>query len=301
MVLLSGCPQQCAPAPGPPAAVAPPAPPPPPPPAPPAPVTPGGQFTATFETAGDFVNRFVTWVGNDPHPSTNDGITSFPGDHDAGCSGPDQQRTVHVTNPAELYWWCAPGNDAAKGHVMTALDTLNYGIVSFSPNQQFSNVSRVCWDLNETDLGGGKWANVILVPEATYRANAPRLDYVTAGFNTDGGPGDFNLQGFDVFGVKVFRGTMMLFRGDTTLFQSQDTFTTGTDRASRFQHCMIDNGNGTITLSQDRPGGRVSYTARGSFPDGVVRVIFQDDNYNTVKHDGIAGFKTWHWDNITIS
>ena len=185
---------------------------------------------------------------------------------------------------------------------MTGLDTTGYAIVAFAPLQVFTNVSRVCWDQNLTDLGGGKWTNVVIVPEGTYHRNGGRLDYVSAGFNDPNGPGSFNAQGNgDIFGVKQFRGTLMMYQGNNTLFDSADVWTAGDDRATRFQHCMTDNGNGTVTLTQARSYGTVSYTAGGSFPDGPVRVIFQDDNYDTVKHDGRPGFKTWHWDNISIS
>jgi hypothetical protein len=78
------------------------------------------------------------------------------------------------------------------------------------------------------------------------------------------------------------------------------------DKAARFQHCMVDNGNGTITLSQARPGGGVATsTVGGDLPNGRVRVVFQDDNYDPDKHGGTstAGDPryTWHWDNIQIS
>ena len=81
------------------------------------------------------------------------------------------------------------------------------------------------------------------------------------------------------------------------------------DKAARFQHCMVDNENGTVTLSQGRPDGSVAtQTVSGDLPGGAVRVVFQDDNYNPDKHfDGSmhppagAHLYTWHWDNIQIS
>ena len=47
-------------------------------------------------------------------------------------------------------------------------------------------------------------------------------------------------------------------------------------------------------------GDTVTRTGPGNLPDGDVRVIFQDGNYNPSKHGG-EGAITWHWDNITIS
>ena len=269
------------------------------------PTTPpvGFQFFEDFSTEAGFRNRFATHVGNEPRPERllpGLGVLSWPGDHDLSCGAPTAQRTVHVANHDELFWWCAP-NGPDTGHVMTSMETSGYAIVSFTPNQAFTNVRQVCWDQNLTDLGGGKWSNVVIVPEGTYQRNAPRLDYVSAGFNDQNGPGGFNLQGNgEVFGVKVFRGTMMMYRGDTTLFQSGDSWTAGNDRATRYRHCVTDHGNGTVTMSQARSAGSVTYSAAGSFPPGRVRVIFQDDNYDTVKHSGRPGFVTWHWDNIEI-
>ena len=48
----------------------------------------------------------------------------------------------------------------------------------------------------------------------------------------------------------------------------------------------------------------------GSIPDGPIRVVFEDDNYNPDKHfsateatdrDSSGLGYTWHWDNIQIS
>ena len=115
-----------------------------------------------------------------------------------GCEGPTTARTVHVAAPInEMLWQCSPGGDPAKGHLMTAMNTTGYGILSFSPNQTFNNVGQVCWDINATELGGGKWTNVILVPAAEYTrtpnnvakhpAEGPyRMDYTTPGFNAPG-------------------------------------------------------------------------------------------------------------------
>ncbi len=134
MLMLSGCPQQCAPdAPAPaaapvaPAAAAPAA-------AASAPPPAGSQFTATFDSPTEFSTRFVTSVGNyvdakgrrvgdliDCCPNIETPHT-FPGDHDANCDGPTTQRTIDVHDIKDFFWYSAPGGDASKGHVMTAFD-----------------------------------------------------------------------------------------------------------------------------------------------------------------------------------
>ncbi|HSJ61229.1 MAG TPA: hypothetical protein VK895_08355, partial [Jiangellaceae bacterium] len=77
----------------------------------------------------------------------------------------------------------------------------------------------------------------------------------------------------------------------------------GTDKATRFQNCMTDNGNGTITATQDRSTGRLTATVPGSFPDGTVTVMFHDHDYTPNKSE--FPFQrpayTFHWDNILIS
>ena len=314
MVLLSGCPQQCAPAPEP---AAPAYAPPPGEGGSPAPV-PGGQFLATFDTAADFYSRFDTYTGNyctngvSCRPEENGGVVTFPGDHNESCSGPDQQRTVYVANHSNLFWHCAPGGDPAKGHVMVGLDTSGYAITAFSPKQSFSNVSRICWDVSLTDLGGGKWFNVVIVPESTFVTSPNvnpwraaeyegpyRLDYTSPGFNATDAPGDFNIQGGPTAGVKIFRNSLSVWTNNASdsFVWTGPGISAGDDRATRYRHCITDNRNGTLTLTQhDR-----SFTFGGSLPSGWVRVIFQDDTYDSIKHDGRPAFKTWHVDNISIS
>ena len=81
-------------------------------------------------------------------------------------------------------------------------------------------------------------------------------------------------------------------------------YTNGTDKATRFQNCMTDNGNGTITATQDRSTGRLTATVPGSFPNGTVTVIFQDHDYTPDKSEitrSSAPPTPCHWDNILIS
>lgn len=293
-----------------------------------APTTP--TFVANFGSASDFYDRFVYHVGNacDPQGCRPEDLPEWvphdeewAGDHNLACEGPTTLRTVHVGSHNEMFWWCAPGNDSAKGHIMTSLNTEGYGIASFSPNQTFSNVEKVCWDINSTDLGGGKWTNMVIIPASEYtrhpntspkriqEGEGPyRLDYTTFGFNDDNAPGDFNVQASDmaagnvVWGLKNFRGTLALFRGDNAFWEDGEAVVT-TDKAARFKHCVTENANNTITITRARPGGTTdTFTIPNQqIPNGNVRVIFQDDNYDPPKRDGYnENNNTWHWDNIEI-
>jgi hypothetical protein len=290
----------------------------------PAALSSGVVFRAGFDTESDFYDRFDTHTGNFCTDGVScrpedipDGVTSFPGDHDESCAGPDTQREIDVSNHADLFWWCAPGGDAAKGHLMIGNDTTGYAILGITPKQMFTDVTRVCFDLNQTDLGGGKWFNMVIVPEAEYLAHRNenprrseeregeyRLDYTSPGFNAPNAPGDFNIQGGPTFGMKVFQGTVKVWQeneSDQFIFESHESWNNGNDRATRFEHCITDNGDGTLTATQQRPDGERSWTFDGHIPAGQVRVVFQNDDYNTIKHDGRPGYKTWHIDNIEIS
>jgi hypothetical protein len=284
----------------------------------------GVVFSATFDTESDFYDRFDMHTGNycsagvDCRPEDiPDGVAAFPGDHDESCAGPDTQRQVDVSDHAQLFWWCAPGGDSAKGHLMIGNDTTGYAILGITPKQMFTDVTRVCFDINQTDLGGGKWFNVVVVPEDEYlahpnenalrsaeREGAYRLDYTSPGFNASNAPGDFNIQGGPTFGMKVFQGTVSVWQeneSDQFIFESHEGWNNGDDRATRFKHCIMDNGDGTLTATQQRPDGERSWTFDGHIPAGKVQVIFQNDDYNSIKHDGRPGYKTWHIDNIEIS
>jgi hypothetical protein len=277
----------------------------------------GAQFAATFDTPGDFFGRFQTYAGNfidnqgdrtDTFLRNGGGTPAVVrGDHDMSCGGPDTVRTLDVRNPdtSQYFWYCAPGGDPANGHVMTGFDTTGYAVMSFSPKQSFTNVHKVCWDLNATEEGGGKWTNLMIVAEADYQMHAPRLDYVTNGFNDEGGLGGPNLQDGEhptpVWGIKDFRGSQLQFIGDDAPFVDFTAHTT-TDKAARYQHCVQNNPAGGADLSVDRPeGGTSHYHLPVAIPSGAVRVIFQDDMYDPVKRDLYdPSHVTWHWDNILI-
>ncbi len=221
------------------------------------------------------------------------------------CGAADTSRDIHMDNPEEQLYWCDPDGPGgpSSGHVMTATPFTGYGILSISPRRSFTNVQRVCWDQNLTMLGGRRWTQMVVVPEGTYQSNWPRLDYASPGFGPDSDVGHFNLDS-PAGGVtlKVFMGHMFWYPDHGT---EEDAGAVGAaihsnaDKATRYTHCIEDLNNGSVRITQERPGGGVNSEIRpGGLPDGQVRVLFQDDRYDTTLGDSPI---TWHWDNIEIS
>lgn len=234
------------------------------------------------------------------------------------CEGPTTHRTINqlplqwgvphsnidVTN-SEFVWWCAPGNDTAKGHMMTGLDTASIATLSFSPKQVFNNVTRVCWKQNMNNLGEGKWINVYVVPNADVVAHGGDLAYADGVGIPNGGIPQMLPPG--AFDFDWIRGSISMFKigpsgsYDQVGYYWKSSVPEGmaTESASRFQICL-DSAAGTVRLQ--RPNGAVdTYPLGGTFPTGPVRVIFQDASYNPAKHGEPTGAFTWHWDDITIS
>lgn len=313
--------------------------------------TPAGlQFSEDFSTADGFYNRFDFGLSqhnshNGEDIATNPGsMTDWEGDHSMACSGPDQLRPIHVapgfghvtpaqvataTQKSQLFWWCAPGGDAAKGHLMTSTNGFGYLIAYFSPKQTFTDVAEVCWDQNTTDMDS-KWINVVLAPIGDVELTTAWRGFEDLGFDPPGfqpsvarpgipaapphaqGP-TTNVWTPNGVGLRVENGLMNYWEGaDYHSFESFPWYRND-DKATRYRHCMRDNGDGTITLTQNRPAqcnvagagltacGPRSRTVAGSFPDGEVRVVFHDDMYDPPKRGGYNPSElTWHWDNITI-
>ena len=183
---------------------------------------------------------------------------------------------------------------------MTSMNTTGYAQVDFAPNQAFTGISRVCWDVNQTDLGGRKWIQVVIVPEATFQANGGRLDYVTPLLQDDVAVGGIRITG-ETFLLEMFRGSTQTFVGQGTYDADFAGFTTS-DKARRFRTCMTDLENGNIRFELERGSGTDVRDMQGSFPNGPARVIFQDDSYNSPKDvPATPNPFTWHWDNISIS
>jgi hypothetical protein len=288
----------------------------------PTPPPPSGlMFSEDFVTTSAFYQRFDHgWSGQDPAtwPDSSGPVRSWLGDHDAACGNPmETSRTITISRgPAgkeAVFYPCLPGGDPAKGHVMTSVNTAGYNIAWFSPKQYFTNVRRVCWDQNLTDLGGGKFTQVVLVTKADAEKYDDDLGFVGPGFEDPSGPSTSSFPSANTGGAHMFKGSFEIWRGvpgtdgNGGITGELGGGVTTSDKAARYQHCMIDNENGTVTLSQARPDGTTATkTVTGDLPDGEVRVVFEDDTYNADKHfdaserPGPNHPYTWHWDNIQI-
>lgn len=277
---------------------------------PPVNTTSGLAFSEDFSTATAFSQRFDHgWSGEwNAGSMFGDNANDWHGDHDMSCSNPNStHRTIHLSSAQQAndaaFYHCIPEGNPAKGHLMTSVNTAGYITVWFAPKQVFNNVSKVCWDQNLTDLGGGKWTVVNFLTPSEY-AGETDLGYTSADFPNNGGPS--SPQGEAQNGVKVFRGGMNAYTNGK--FHGGASVSTVTDKAARYQHCVIDNGNGTLTTTIARPSGGIdSETVTGNIPDGDIKVEFADDSYNPDKHFNIegvprnsSGLYTWHWDNIQI-
>ncbi len=278
-------------------------------------VVPAAGFTEAF-TAEAGVDRFDYQL----HTSSNGGVNTlisdtFIGEHDHTCGNPTTHRTIHggIGSPdhldvsdSELVWYCAPGDDAAKGHMMTALDTADIATLSFSPKQTFTNVTQVCWDQNMNNLGEGKWLNVFVVPAADVATDGD-LNYAAATGLPFGG--DLKPVPADAFQFSWIRGSTMAFAGYTQTMDFWKSYAPGGmvpdgyagpggPSAPRFKVCLNSGANMTI----QRPDGTTDSRAIGTtFPTGEVKVIFQDASYNPSKHEGSESYVTWHWDNIAVT
>lgn len=218
-------------------------------------------------------------------------------------SGVDMQPIIR-----DLVWWCNPSQTETGGHIMTGFQTAGYGQVDFSPNRTFTNVNRICWDVNGTNLGSRKWNQVVIVPEATFQANKGnfdhRLDYVIP--RLQGGPGAAGLQlDGGVFAFETVQGNAVVHLGDgqTQGVGSQSIHQSNADKATRLTNCLVRNGTST-RVEQERLDGTVMVrTYSLAMPTGEVHIIFQDDNYNPDKAENpptVTAPYTWHWDALRI-
>ncbi len=271
-------------------------------------------FDAKFETAAD-LGRFdweVFHGGIDPFGRGADQPQQWHGDHNMACQAPTTLRDVNLVGAGgpggpevagDMIWFCAPGGDATKGHVMTSTALLGYGQIDFSPKQSFADVEKVCWDQNWTENGGRKWTQVTIIPEALFQSNGGRLDYVSKDLQEDVAVGGLRLTG-TAWMLTMLRASTGVQIGQTDVYANVSGFRTD-DKARRFHQCAIDQGDGTVRLELERLDGTTEIRiAPGSFPDGPARVILQDVTYDSFKGDlGAAGSletNTWHWDNIQV-
>jgi hypothetical protein len=276
------------------------------------PQPPGTQaFVAGFATQTDFTERFWTYTGNYcsfgftcNSCAQGVGVCQYPGDHDMACGAPTTSRTVRPDNRSENFWWCAPGG-ADTGHVMAGMNSSGYSISGFAPRQAFTNIRSICWDQNLTDLGGGKWMVLTLVPantmiSQTAQPTSPyRLDYTLPEFDADNAPGDFNIQRAQRWQFKLFRNNLNIFNSmgssSVGVWSTGAGFIAGADVATRYRHCLTENAAGQIVVTQRG----VSWNTTARFPDGLMYVIWADDTYDADKHGGTGSY-TWHFDNIEV-
>jgi hypothetical protein len=279
------------------------------------------QFDAKFETTSDFYDRFdYGYSGFSPWEwnggGNNGAITEFHGDHNEQCEAPTTQRTVTFGTADEpdlsqVFWHCAPGDDPAKGHLMTGVDTLGYNIAWFSPKPVFTGVSQVCWDMNETAMSHRKWTQVLFVGlDDVTRHPSLRgsggydLGYTSPDFRQTAPNTGIFPAGGTLAGLKNIAGTF-------GWFEDQDTWTDVdagwpgvegvSDKATRYQHCLANQPNDTIRMTQDTPSGTRVLDLPGQIPQQPVKVVFQDDNYDPVKDERYdPNALTWHWDNVQV-
>ena len=272
---------------------------------------PAGAFVEDFGSATALTDRVDHgWSGEwNAGALFGDSANDWQADHDMACMNPNtSSRTIHLSGQAQAndaaFFPCTFAGDPAKSHMMTTVNTEGYVTVWFSPKQTFTNVNRVCWDQNITWQGGGKWTEVNFLTFAEYNGQTD-LGYTSPDFPSSGAS---SPQGSAMNGVKMFGGGMDSYTNGT--FHGGPGGTTIADKAPRFQHCVRDNGNGTLTMSVAQPNGLTNTgTVSGNIPDGAIRIEFVDDSYNPDKHffnpeqfvpRDSSGLYTWHWDNVLI-
>jgi len=285
------------------------------------PPPPGTQFLETFD--GDLgLDRF-TWgvyhrnVGTQEHGqpindfgwSNADHGGAWTGDHDLACGDVTTQRSLSSSRSSfrvdELVYVC-------RNHLMTTMgDVDGYSIVWFSPDETFTDVTSVCFDVNLTDLGTRQWWKVGIVSEARYQSQTESWlsgwfgpeTYVPAFVVSDVPPSNLDgLDGPDIIVATWSGGASNAGYPGGMAIRDQHLnagFDAGADKATRHPVCLVDNQDGTVTFTVAGSSG----TAPDSFPAGPVRVVFFDHNYTPDKSESSFGVQrgyTWHWDNIEI-
>lgn len=290
-----------------------------------APASDGVFWSEDFDS-DDSIDRLAIQVHNQfgtpdeplpPGGENGNPPKAFNGDHNHECQGPDTVRPLVEDHTAETHlWWCAP-KGPESGHFMTGVNSQGYVVVAFTPRDDNGPVlfpdsaNRVCWDQNLTNLGGRKWTQLSVVSQARYDANGT---IVFINPDNEGNAGNSPVAADDDFMFSSQFNAVFYFQGDTRTVEDYDSVDiTITDKATRYQTCLTDNRDGTVTRTQARPGGRTDvFTGPGSFPAGPRLFILSDDSYNPDKFDvdkpdespqhfGIPDPYTWHWDNIVIS
>jgi hypothetical protein len=251
---------------------------------------PSGLFVETFDNNGG-LQRFATGVFH-RSGANHDKTTTWPGDHNLACEGPETSRTLNAASDSNLFYMC-------KDHLMTSVGHVDaYSVAWFSPNRTFSaaSASTVAWDVNVTDLGGRKWWEVGIVPANWYSGvpDCPLCSVISFLEEPAHLPG--NPSGGVVFSAGISKPKI----NDTDLTWQNMCGANALDpegcasKAIRRTFSITDNRNGTVTARfLDN-----TWTVPGSFPD-QFKVVFKDHNYTPLKEGPIQGF-TWHWDNIVV-
>ena len=265
------------------------------------PPTSGVLYSNFFDSAADMNRMKFQKIGNTSGNSWN-------GDHNLACGDPHTTfRTlndlggVNPSDPNSLIYFC-------NEHFMTSNNTLSYQVLAFAPtnNGQVivfpATANQICWHIDLAEHGGRKWTEAAVVSDDRFNANSGSLAYWSPMFNGNAVPESILLAGDDF----MFQNQeVQYFVGQNNTHQD---FTNNprsfTDKATRFRHCLTDNGNGTTTLTAVQPNGTTyRSTGPGSFPAGPRVFILMDVSYDPPKDEGakINEPHTTHWDNIVVS
>lgn len=285
-------------------------------------------YTNNFASFSDFTDRIDSGVQyRDPWVVTE---TNWGGDHavigtapdgSPQCGGSDTKRPLTRDNMADHVYWC----DVGTGHMMTSQgDTSGYGWAWFKPNETFTDVTEVRWDVNVTSLGNRQWTEMMIIPAENWAVDSSPNSV----FNGGGVPSLPCIQ--DIFEFPCLDFTDGLAHGSkaasfgavstSTVFEEM-VFTDlsgnevshpglpSSDQARsslmiRRTHVLTDNGNGTVTFGIEKEDGTfLEYIYNGEFPVGEVMVVFKDHNYTPDKSEwAFNGVDhTWHWDNLAVS
>ena len=276
---------------------------------------PAGAFVETFADGEAWRNRWDLDVHHRADADTPPNPVSsrtWNADHAHNCEGPDLFRTLDAQGDRSQHFYrCAPFGEANAAHVMTSMgDVDGYSTLSMAPLRVFPTIRRVCWDQNVTDAGGRAWTEVLIVP-ASKIADGD-LTHVNPSFvSVDNKTKQHTSQTWGIMVHGQYWGLNVFANGSGA---SDSSYQAGRDqagresRAIRRQHCLTDNGNGTVTVRIDQgASGFYQRNFAGHFPPNA-RVILEQHAYTPDK-DGeacrprgiLTGCRyTWHWDNITV-
>ena len=278
-------------------------------------VTFGTQFAETFSDGEGWRARWDLDVHHRDDVCCNsqnvNTTSTWRADHDMNCGGADSIRMINAGGDRSQHFWVCGPPGVGNAHVMTSMgDVDGYSTLSMAPKQTFETVRRVCWDQNVTDSGGRQWTEVVIVPAS--KVADGDLTHVNPGFvDVD----EFTKQhDATTWGIMVhgrYHGLQVFAGGG---YEADEYYQMGRDRAGqesrsiRRQHCVTDNGNGTVSVVIDQGvDGFYQRTFSGHFPANA-RVILEQHAYTPSK-DGedcrtvgaLTGCRTtWHWDNVTV-